>query len=549
MTDLTINKLNPVVDVAVEKQHVVHIGAAKNTYYRADSISWGTPLQPFSQAQWTVYPPSLDSIMPRCFKIKAFINVVFNRAVDDHLYNALRQWPLHSLIDSISVQINGNNLSDRIGFKIHALSCYGLTDRMTDAEFSTSTLMPDQFMQYGDFAAYGSARNPLGNYGENSHQQTRGGFLPVTNTGGTTLQFELSECIMLSPFLSTEEAQLQEGFTQIQQLNITITWRQDLSLIWSHAVTQPGTVLNSVAVSMYQAPQLHYMVLTPKNIMPRISSQILPYSQMADFPRIQSPLTNGSTAQYISDSFKLTQIPHRMYIFAQESRNTMTYNKSNNFLTLTKFNVFWNNTNDLFSTASQQQLYEMCVENGLCMTYQQFINYRGSVMCVDFAKNMGLEDNEAPGVRGTYTIQVTADYINKTGATMTPEFFVVFVYGGYIKITNNTMETMLGNLTTDMVSFSHANSDIMPRDPTDVYKLGRGSFWSDFKAVINKISRGIGMVAAPLASALPQYAPIINAVSQGAKVAQDLTGGKISYGGMTNGRLVGGRFNMRKLGH
>lgn len=553
MANLTINKINPVVDIALEKQHVVHVGAKRNTYYVLDSISWGTPFQPFTQAQWTIYPPSLSSIVSRSVKIKCYFDLVFNTPANDHLWNALRQWPIHSLIDNLAVQFNGVTINDRIGYKIHALSAYGLTDKMSDQEFSTSALMPDQFMQYGDWQTYGSARNPLGNYGENSDQANRGGFQPVLDDGKGHVQFIVSESIMLPPFLSGNEANLQEGFTQIQQMNVTINWRPNLNYIWSSSNDALAPTVTSCAVTMYQAPQLLYTYYTPKGVMPPIPFQILPYSQMNDFPRQQTSLASGAADQYVSDSFKLSQIPHRMYIFAQTSRNQLlnggvpSFNYPNNFLTITNLSVLWNNENNLFNTCNVEQLYDLCVDNGLTHTFQQFTNFRGSVLCIDFAKNVGLEDNETAGVRGSYTCQVTANFLNKTGATMVPEFWVIFQYGGFIKIHNNTAELSLGNLTQEMVAFSHANSDIMPHDPTDVYKLGRGSFWSDFKSVINKITRGISTAAPVLAQALPQYAPLIQGVAQVAKVGQNLTGGSMSGGAMSYGRMANGRLNMRKL--
>ena len=59
--------------------------------------------------------------------------------------DGLRQFPLNSIVNVTTVQINGESVSDNTAEKLHALLTYGVTSQDLDKNASVSTAMPDQY--------------------------------------------------------------------------------------------------------------------------------------------------------------------------------------------------------------------------------------------------------------------------------------------------------------------------------------------------------------------------------------------------------------------
>ena len=206
--------------------------------------------------------------------------------------------------------------------------------------------------------------------------------------------------------------------------------------------------------------------------------------------------------------------------------------------------ILWNNQSGLFSSASEQDLYNISKRNGLNLTYNQWAKYRGGVMCIEFGKDIGLLDNEAPGCQGQYTIQIQMDVENDTGATFQGEFFQIFMMEGTFSISENFARASLGNLTNDVVLRTKAQGEEL--DYHHYNRIHGGSFWSGLKSFVNKVARGVQSVL-PIASKVvgavaPEFAPIVSGVGQVANVARQATGGRLA-----GGRLAGGRMSRKNM--
>jgi hypothetical protein len=167
-------------------------------------------------------------------------------------------------------------------------------------------------------------------------------------------------------------------------------------------------------------------------------------------------------------------------------------------------------------------------------------------MCIEFGKDIGLLDNEAPGCQGQYTIQIQMTVDNDTGASFTGEFYQVFMMEGTFSISENFARASLGNLTNDIVLRTK-----MSGDEIDYHHLNRihgGSFWTGLKSFVNKVARGVQSVL-PIASKVvgaiaPEFSPIVAGVGQVADMARSATGGRLSGGRLAGGQI--GRRAMRK---
>ena len=165
-------------------------------------------------------------------------------------------------------------------------------------------------------------------------------------------------------------------------------------------------------------------------------------------------------------------------------------------------------------------------------------------MCIEFGKDIGLLDNEAPGCQGQYTMQIQMDVVNDSGESFTGEFYQVFMMEGTFSISENFARASLGNLNNEMVLQTKLSGREV--DYHHYVSLTGGSFWSGLKSFVNKVATGVGSIArmaAPVISAIaPQFSPVVAGVSGLASAVKDVSGGRLS-GGM----LAGGRVSRRAM--
>lgn len=389
-----IKVIEPRVNVKsdVEKNHVVLMGGLRVNQQVNPADSWGSPGTQPVQALWTINPPSTQTIVDRNMKVRCYFEIKTDQDLQIGTNDALRQFPISSLTDVLSVQINGENISDNVSDKLHAMLCFGNNADDRNSQCSTTTTMPDNYKKYADWGTYGSAKSPLSNYGENGAEDPRGGF-PITVVDSKTIRVVLTENIILSPFLSPFQQQ-EEGFVNVNQLNISFRWKSNLSQILSHSSL--GNAITTVLVTMYQAPEMLTTFITPDLTQPIPQLQVLPYYNSQDYVKNIGAVAIGAEVLCISDSIKLSQIPRKLYLFVRHQRSTSNQNTSDSFLKIKRLSVLWNNQSGLFSSASEQDLFEISKRNGLNLTYPQWDKYRGGVMCIEFGKDVGLLDNEAP---------------------------------------------------------------------------------------------------------------------------------------------------------
>lgn len=537
----TIKVIEPRVNVKndTEKNHVVIMGGLRYNEQVITADSWGSPITKPTQSLFTINPPSTTTITDRYLKIRAYLEITVDADLQLGTNDALRQFPLASILDVLTVQINGESISDNVSDKFHALMCYGNNNETRIGCISTTPTAPDAYQVYSDWTIYGSAKNPLADYGENTFDP-RGGFVHSALTP-RVFRVVITEPVLLSPFLSGMGVQ-EEGFVNVNQMNLAFRWKSDLSQILSHSTA--GNPITSVNVVMYQAPEILATFITPNltQMIPQL--QILPYHKSQDYIKTIPPINSNSSTRIVSDSIKLSQIPRKLYLFCRHQRQTSNQNTSDSFLRIDGLNVLWNNQSGLFSSATTQDLYEISKRNGLNMSWNQWYKFRGSVMCIEFGKDLGLLDNEAPGVQGQYTLQIQMDVTNTSSEIFTAEFFQIFMMEGTFSLSENNARASLGNLTQQVVL---ATRDAHEIDYNTYENLQGGSFWTNLKGFVNKIARGVqsGVTVASkfapmIGTAFPELMPLAAALPMINRVASGVQQ-------VSGGRLVGGRMSRKQL--
>jgi hypothetical protein len=528
-----VKVLEPRVNVKsdLEKNHVVLMGGLRVNQQVNPADSWGSPGTTPVQAIWSINPPSTQTIVDRNVKVRCYFEIKTDQDMQIGTNDALRQFPIASITDVLSVQINGENVSDNVSDKIHAMLCYGNDAKDRNGQCSTTATMPDSYKQYADWATYGSAKNPLSNYGENGSEDPRGGF-PITVVDSKTIRVVVTENIILSPFLSPFSQQ-EEGFVNVNQMNISFRWKSNLSQMLSHSSL--GNAITTVAVTMTQAPEMLTTFITPDLTQPIPQLQVLPYYNSQDYVKNIGSVADGAEVLCISDSIKLSQIPRKIYLFVRNERSSSNQNTSDSFLKVKRLSILWNNQSGLFSSASEQDLFEISKRNGLNLTYPQFSKYRGSVLCLELGKDIGLLDNEAPGCQGQYTMQIQMTCENDSGAVFNGEFYQIFMNEGTFSISENFARASLGNLTNEVVLAAKMAGDEI--DYHHLQRLTGSGFFSSLKHFVNKVARGVQTVL-PIAgkiisSVAPEFAPIVAGVGTAAGLARSATGGRLAGGNVS----------------
>ena len=508
-------RVNVKADVA--KNHAVLLGGERVTYTTNVADSWNTNV---TTAQWSITPPSNQTIIDRNIKVKAYFDVVTNQAVVFGSQDAPRQFPLNSLVDVTTLQINGESISDNTGSSLHPLLCY--TDAHERNEYYTETCsMPDSYQQYSDWNVYGSARNPLASFGEVPHEQSRGGF-DIQVISATNFRIVVTEPIMLSPLY--QHGREVEGMINVNSLRVSLRFKAGLDRILSHAST--GNAITSVTTTFYQAPELLINYITPSLVQPLPALQVLPYSKLQHYIRDVPALANGASSTVTSDTIRLSVIPRMIYLYVSHSEQTKNFGVSDSFLEITSVNMTFGNQAGLFASATQQQLYRMSKENGLGLDFASFKKYRGSVIAIQMGKDVGLDPQLASGVNGSFNIQFTLGVKNNSGASFTGTFYISTLNEGTFSIGDNSARATIGNLTPEMVMMARES----PAELHDYHEIYGSGFWSSLKNIVNKVATGVSQYAMPIATALgmPEVGTAVTGIASGVK---SLTGGSRLGGG------------------
>ena len=536
MSELT-RVMYPVAHIVPDtmKTHIVRQGGSRVNQQIFPSNSWGSPGAPLVQASWSISPPSTQTIVDRNIRVKAYLEVVVDQPLQIGTNNGLRQFPLSAITDVVTCQVNGETLSQNTADLIAAMNCYHNDTYDRNRAVSTSPAMPDQYQKYSDWQLYGSARNPLADYGENSSEMSRGGFPITIAPDGLSFRCELTEPLFLSPFLSGQEQ--DEGMVNVNQINLSMRWVQLTNRVLCHS--SAGNPITAVSATFYQAPEVLMNYISPMITYPLPTVQTFPFSKLQQYIKPVGNFVAGSTQTLISDSIKLSLIPHRMYAFVRHARSSSDYTVADSFAKISRMSVLWNNQSGLLSTASEQELFDISSRNDCNLSYPQWDKYRGSVMCIEFGKDIGLQANEASNVAGQYTVQVEiqATNLDDTGDY---EFFLIMDQPGTFSVFENGARASIGNFSEAMV-LSAQQGDTESNHAVYTALHGGGRFMKGFKNFVHRFASGLGDVAkmsAPIVASLaPELSPALGLVSQIApQVAKATQGG---------GRVSGGRLSRR----
>jgi hypothetical protein len=339
---------------------------------------------------------------------------------------ALAQFPLHTLVQTLSATINDTTVTMNTSDVLREV--LRLTDHQKNRLQRTCPTYPDNYYSYND--AFGTVANPLGGYGVTSspsevkngayfdvafctpagvetsgstYANPAGGVITITNgvpsvtTAGATggvytlyLRFTSTEKLVLSPFVFSDVHAGDTGLFGIQNIQLVMNMQAPsftglngrvlrTQSSYGNAVSYVSTPNNSLAyftptgqTSPFVSSVIKVQFLTPSLDLPLPPRSIVPYME---FPRYVTALSttvpaNGSVSGQMSQTITLPSIPDLLIIYAKP--NTYSVNEADWYLPITQISCNFDNFSGLLSSHKPEQLYQMSVANGLVMDYNQW---------------------------------------------------------------------------------------------------------------------------------------------------------------------------------
>lgn len=540
---ITVKKvIDPRLEINENRHYVAVKGSLVNSWQQFPATNINN-----SSFQISCNPPSRDIAISRLvYKRVQFIVTVTGTNTSGGVllndgYVAPRAMPLTCVTQSESITLNNDTITQApVQQYWRALLRYRNDFENRFGQFSLAPSMLDQFQSYAEGA--GTVRNPLAKYGDNSFEQTRGGFSGFTIDpqvpGNTTATVRLTtvEPILVSPFVFGEGSNFYSAFAGIQNMSYTATvgnLQRVLSLVQGQGAPAGTIVLNTPSVSVESA-SLYFNYLTPDPTMPIPRNIETSYFSVVSYPtRTTAPIAPGGRVSITMNSIQVTSIPKRIYVFAKKDDSLETAFTSDTYLSLTTdanpLTLTWNN-NQFLSQATAPDLYNIAVKNGCNSSYSQWTKNVGSVIALDAGLDWGLYSNEAPGVIGNYQLGLTCQFENTSNEIVVPTLYVVVVYEGVFNIIDGNCSHMIGVLSPQDIMSATA-------EPSGSYKQSQDIYGGSWKSVTDFFKKGLGyakqhkLISKGLSLIPHPYAQI------GSKAAASL-----GYG-MSGGDLSGGNLS------
>jgi len=474
-----VRTIDPIMDLNSPVVFGFNASASSVTQrlYTADSVS-------NSSIGWSnLFPPSDRNILDRRFMI---MHEFLLSAVGDSgdpatplvqlgSLDAVRAYPFLQAADQVNLQINGTAITQPLGDYVDMLMRY--KDPLDNKQlFSGAAEKQDYYQEYSDFLALGSAQNVLGQ-NENGAEDLRGahyGYRVLSNGQfAAEIIVRTFTPLTISPLLWGKET--ERGLAGVQTLNLNITFYTDLiNRMWSRAVdlSTPfgaGTVI-SFTDPRLRKPELHIRYIMPKEmdaVPPRIEYA---YENIQRYNHGDGLVPAGGTVTAQANNIKLNAIPNRVYIFFKRSNASRAVDRTDTYLRIDQVSVDFNSNSGLLASASSEDLYNISRQNGLRMSLQEWYRYSGSVLCLDFDKDLSMNSTDVVSELGSYQFAVNVTGTNLGSRDFTYTLQTVFVFSGTAVIENQQLHLTEGVVTESDVQQMKGHSDIAIQE--DVYYGG-----------------------------------------------------------------------------
>ena len=508
---------------------------------------------------------------------------------------APRQLPLASVISNIDVTINGTHFTTDINQYVKALAQYTSPEYRNsvlhgsyhhpdtgNGQYSNTHITPAGGVNPDNNANPLSINNNSGRAGETP----RGTYVNSINNddvfyvrgnagrdNNTQLTFQFIEPLLISPLCMN----YGKGMTNINNIDITIRFRSDLRMLFSLGGGCPagltngavqddavygvaaGSVIrynpaigdagNDLSVDLEDRPSLRIRNFTPQDDIRIPNEIILDYQQPKRYttavPFADLPADGSITA----NNRRLDQIPECVYLYVKRQFNKEECIFQDSFNRLTNVNITFGNQVGILSGHKKEQLQAVAVENGCDLLDGVEAKQHGYALKLVFGKDIPLMNNESPGTRGDYNIQVSVKCDSEDASTPDVELVELYVMNGQVIVSPNECRVQTGlldmkdNIEAEDMGHKYSGGDAEIEGGSIFSKVGKF-----FKKIPHLVVQGVKHLpqamdtAEKIAGVASKVAPMMG----GSETGGSVVGGSMSGGSLTGGSVTGGA---RKMYH
>lgn len=515
---------DPIVKVSNQRHYAVHKGA-QEIFYSPFNVSGQATL---STNSFNCNPTNRKTIIER--KMYSLWKFTLNftgtiasvgQGLLQPAYDAPRAYPVSMCTQNLDVKIGDNSVATPLNIYWSALERYSFEKDIADHDFSVFPSYPDQYTDYALNVTSGYA-NPnvdannseLSAYGQNPFICPRG-FAPsgggdsvgggmrnswctVTQAlatvagqvGTASVSMIVAEPLFISPLHFGKGC--KSGIVGIETLVVNQQLDGNCRRLWSHSPYSPNTIdpVLGLTVTVVSASILTKQ-LTPdityelSEYIPYDYSVVGIYASSTDLPILHA--RGSPSVQFNSGTITLNSIPSRVYVYCRENDASIqgNFTKTDTFMVIPEgvgnFTLRLG-TRSLLSSATREDLYAMAVRNGCNLSWDQWTLDVGSVLAIDFGKDIGLMPNESSGLLARSTLVVTCNYINTHANDVMATMYVLTIEEGTFSIMDGHSQKSVGILTEKDITDAKNAEEIPYRDSRNVY--GSGFFddvWNGIK--------------------------------------------------------------------
>lgn len=470
---------------------------------------------------------------------------------------ALCAFPLQTACSTLQATIN--DCTSTINTKDVLKEVLRLTNQKKNRLQRTCPTMLDKYQNYDD--AVGAVNNPLGSYNDASDYDNvpNGAFYDIVflnpedgselsgdgtyndkfNTGNNKVRFrkgvpllsnadngnrsdkyrihfkfKATEKLVLSPFIFSEECGDSVGLYGVNNMQLVFNFGNVSRCVRSapnagseKRVIKDVNLDNASKGSVWESPKLNCIFLTPPLDVKLPPKSIVPYYE---YPRyISTPGTEvaaGTTATLQSQTITLPQIPDMLLIYARPDEYES--HQGDWYLPIDNISLNFDNFSGLLSTMTPEQLYNIAVDNGLEMDWNNWngqgrvvnndpenndaksslntnnVSLNGGFLLLSMGKDVPLQASQAPSVVGNYTLQFNVRVKNTSGTNLTPKLYTIAINSGFFETQAGSSRIIKGVLTESDVIDAPIAQDIVTRGQLN--RMVGGSFWGKLSSAVNK---------------------------------------------------------------
>ena len=402
-----------------------------------------------------------------------------------------RSYPIHKALESMTMSINNQSFSVRLGPFVAGIEHYNTSRRLKLLNYSkTPTYGCCQCQNFHDLDS--GTRSEL-TFFANSLAGIAPQNFPFTvvsntntGTGSATAVIDalFIESIWLSPLQCGEWFDDEQAFKGIRNLSFNFKFLPNagnrmlavdsyyLNSIPGSAATPTTTM--QIGFSGAEATPFSYADLKPKLLInflepqcgkPSIEPNYLRQFEFQHYTKSHTTtLAAAAQLELATDYIKLNARPRKFYIFVQRPLSDFTDSPYHPdvFFGIESLEIEWNGVT-IFAGAHMAQIYDICVKNGLQLEYATWrgLGYNngiaggsgyatsanqfastGTVICLD-VMDMGLSEQFTSTKTTQFTIRVKVTTKNIAKVAQTPVLNLVVLTDYMIKMEKQNIETKI----------------------------------------------------------------------------------------------------------